>query len=70
MATISYAADRAGGMYNHSSGVVETDGSGATMSAAIELNIDKAKVTSKADILEALDRIKKTVLESVVLTGA
>jgi hypothetical protein len=69
MATITYSLDRNASMDYSSVGVTETDASGATMSKGIELNIDKAKVTSKQEILEALDKIAKAVIESANLTG-
>lgn len=70
MATISYLVDRNSPMVNHSSGVTETDNSSASMTKAVEVNIDKAKITSKADIIEALQLCIKTIMESSVLTGA
>lgn len=70
MATITYSTDREGEMVGTTDGILETDGSGATMSEGIELNIDKAKVTSKAEIIQALDRMKKAVMESEILVGA
>jgi hypothetical protein len=69
MATITYSLDRNASMDYSSVGVTETDASGATMTKGIELNIDKAKVTSKQEILEALDKIAKAVMESANLTG-
>ena len=69
MATISYLADRNASMDASSVGITETDASGATMSKSIELNIDKAKVTSKQEILETLDKFAKFIMESAFLTG-
>lgn len=69
MATLSFLCGRDPSMDASSVGVTETDASGATMTVAIELNIDKAKVTSKAEILEALECIGKFVLESSNLAG-
>jgi hypothetical protein len=71
MATISFLQGRNASMSvdGTSTGITETDASGATMTAGIELNIDKAKVTSKQEIIEALDKFKKAVIESVNLTG-
>lgn len=69
MSTISYLIDRNASMDFSSVGVTETDGSGATMTQGIELNIDKAKVTSKQEILEALAKIVKAVMESANLAG-
>lgn len=67
MATISYLLDRNGSMDGSSYGITETDGSGASMTKGIEINIDKAKVTSKSEIIEALDVMKKAILESQIL---
>lgn len=71
MATISFLQDRNAAMRvdGTSTGLTETDASGATMTQGIELNIDKAKVTSKQEIIEALDKFKKAVIESINLTG-
>jgi hypothetical protein len=69
MTTISYLQDRNASMDYSSVGVTETDNSGATMTQGIELNIDKSKVTSKQEILEALEKIAKAVMESANLTG-
>ena len=67
MTTISYLTDRNASMDYSSVGVTETDASGATMTQGIELNIDKSKVTSKQEILEALAKIAKAVVESANL---
>lgn len=69
MATITFSADRNASMDGSSVGLTETDASGATMTKGIELNIDKAKVTSKQEIIETLDKFKKAVIESANLTG-
>ena len=56
MATISFLADRNASMDNSSVGITVTDGSGATMTKGIELNVDKAKVTSPQEIIETLQK--------------
>ena len=67
MATISYLIDRNGSMDGSSVGITETDNSGDNMTKGIEINIDKAKKTSKMEIIEALDVMKKAIMESAIL---
>lgn len=69
MATISYLADRNASMDGSSVGLTETDNSGATMTKGIELNIDKAKVTSKQEVIQTLRKFEKAILESSILAG-
>ncbi len=69
MATITFSCDRNASMDGSSVGLTETNASGATMTKGIELNVDLAKVTSKQEILESLDKLAKLIIESVNLAG-
>ena len=68
MATWSARADRNASMDGSSVGLAEVNNSGLTMVKGIELNVDLAKVTSKMEILQALEAFEKLVIESVNLT--
>ena len=69
MATISFLIDRNASMDFSSVGITETDNSGVTMTKGIEINVDKSKITSKMEILEALDILKKAIVQTSLLTG-
>jgi hypothetical protein len=69
MATITFSCDRNASMDGSTVGLTETNASGATMTKGVELNVDLAKVTSKQEIIESIDKIKKLVVESINLAG-
>ena len=69
MATLTLSADRNCNMDNSSLGVTITDNSGASMTKAIELNIDKSKVVSPSDIIQVMEIFEKFLMSSEYLAG-
>lgn len=60
MATTSYGVDK-NAIYDS---VVETTGSGVSMTKGVEVNIDLAKITSKDEALRAIEEIRGSIMQS------
>lgn len=60
MATTSYGVDK-NSIYDS---VVETTGSGVSMSKGVEVNIDLSKITTKDEALKCLEQVRGSIMES------